>query len=102
MPVFIVVSKHTPENCPIRNESTRKIFVEFPDKLAELLQKYAIKLIGNWAIMPEHKIILVLDAPTADVFQKLMVEPYIIQFLSYNETKIKWATPTQEGMKLLK
>jgi hypothetical protein len=33
MPTFLIISRHSPENCPINNEKMKKMTLELPDKL---------------------------------------------------------------------
>jgi hypothetical protein len=33
MPTFLMISRHSPENCPMFNEKTRKVMMECMDKI---------------------------------------------------------------------
>jgi hypothetical protein len=101
MPTFIVISGHSPESCPIHNEAAKKMTVEAGTKLGEIAKKYGIKIVGTYAVIPEHKSYMILDAPSADAFQKSMMEPFMIQFLGHNMTEIKLAIGLEEAMKML-
>ena len=45
MPLFLIVSRHSPENCPINNEKMKKMTLELPEKLGDLEKKHCIKRI---------------------------------------------------------
>ena len=102
MPIYIVTSGHSPSNCPIHNEKARKMFLESATKLGELTKKHGIKVLGNYGVIPEHKNYLIVEANSADAFQKAMNEPDMIKWLGYNMTEIKLAIPTDEVIKMLK
>ncbi len=36
MPTFLIVSRHSPENCPMNNEKMKQITLELPEKLVGL------------------------------------------------------------------
>jgi hypothetical protein len=54
MPTVLIFSRHTPENCPLNNEKMKKMSFEFTAKLEEIAKKNGVRIIGNWAVMPEH------------------------------------------------
>ena len=54
MAIFLIVSRHSPENCPINNEKMKKITLQLPEKLGALEKKHGIKRIGAWTVIPEH------------------------------------------------
>jgi hypothetical protein len=102
MPIFIVISGHTTEYCPIHNEQAKKMFLESFSKFGELTTKHGLKVLGNYAVMPEHKNYMIVDAPSADAFQKAMMEPAMMQFIGHNMTEIKLAMPIEDAMKMLR
>jgi hypothetical protein len=63
MPTFLMISKHSPENCPMNNEKAKKMSVEVAGKLGKLTKKHGIKNVGSWTVIPEHLVFMVFDAP---------------------------------------
>jgi hypothetical protein len=57
MPTFLIVSRHSPENCPMNNEKMNQITLELPEKLVGLEKKHEIKRTGVWTVIPEHLVI---------------------------------------------
>jgi hypothetical protein len=57
MPTFLIVSRHSPENCPMNNEKMKQITLELPEKLVGLEKKHGIKRTGVWTVIPEHLVI---------------------------------------------
>jgi hypothetical protein len=51
MAIFLIVSRHSPENCPINNEKMKKITLELPEKLGALEKKQGIKRIAPRAMV---------------------------------------------------
>jgi hypothetical protein len=46
MATFLIVSRHSPENCPLNNEKMKEITLKLPEKLGDLEKKHGIKRIG--------------------------------------------------------
>jgi len=84
------------------NEKTRQIHVNLLNKLESLLKKYNISLLGAWFVLPEHTLYEVFDAPGLDVFQKMAMEPEIVQWSAFNTMEIKMVTTVHDVMGLLK
>jgi muconolactone delta-isomerase len=101
MPTFIVISGHSPESCPIHNEKERRIQLESAAKVSDLAKKYGMKVLGAYAVIPEHKNYIIFDVPSTDAFQKAMSEPAMIQWLGKNMTEIKLAMTMEDAVKML-
>jgi hypothetical protein len=102
MPIFLIISRHSPENCPMNNEKMKKITLELPDKLGGLEKKHGIKRVGVWTVIPEHLLVWVYEAPSSEVLQKFSMEPEIAKWMAWNTSEIKLAMSLEESMKLLK
>ncbi len=101
MPIFIVTAQHSPESCPIHNEKTRKATLEILPKIEEAAKLHGVKTLGSYAVMPEHRIYTIYDAPTADDFRRVISEPPVLQWIGLNLIEIKLAMPTDEVVKML-
>ena len=62
MAIFLIVSRHSPENCPLNNEKMKTITLELPEKLGALEKKHGVKRIGAWTVIPEHLTVVALLA----------------------------------------
>ena len=102
MPTFLIISRHSPENCPINNEKMKKITLELPEKLGDLEKKHGIKRIGVWTVIPEHLTVWVYEAPSSESLQKFSMEPDMIKWMAWNTNEIKLAISLEESIKLLK
>ena len=102
MPTFIMISRHSVENCPMNNEKTKKLVLDVTSKLGELANKHGIKIVGSWTVIPEHLMIQVYEAPSLETFLKLQREPEIMKWIANNTTEIKLAMTAEESIKLLK
>jgi len=102
MPTFLIVSRHSPENCPMNNEKMKKLTLELPDKLVELEKKHKLKRAGVWTVIPEHLVVWVYEAPSAEALQKFSMEPQIAKWMAWNTSQIKLAMSLEESMQLLK
>ena len=102
MPTFLIISKHSPENCPINNEKMKKLTLELPGKLGGLEKKHGIKRVGTWTVIPEHLLVWVYEAPSSEALQEFSMDPEMVKWMAWNTSEIKLAMGLEESMKLLK
>jgi hypothetical protein len=102
MPTFLIISRHSPENCPLNNEKMKKITLDLPEKLGDLEKKHDIKRIGVWTVIPEHLTVWVYEAPSSESLQKFSMEPDMIKWMAWNTNEIKLAMSLEESIKLLR
>jgi hypothetical protein len=101
MPIFLVISRHSPEHCPILNEKTRKVYVEYMKKVDGLAKKHGIKNLGGCAVYNEHLSVMMFDAPSLEAWEKLGMEPEILALSAYETYEVKVAISNEEAMKML-
>jgi len=102
MPTFLMISKHSTADCPIHNGKMRKLSMEVMKKTEELNKKIGAKDIGSWVDMPTHTIYNLIEAPSAEAFQKTMMDPIMVEWLAHNETEIKMIMTEEEAAKFTK
>jgi L-rhamnose mutarotase len=84
------------------NEKTRQIHVNLLNKLDSLLKKYNITLLGAWFALTEHTLYEVFDSPSLEAFQKMAMEPEIVQWSAFNTMEIRMVASVNDVMGLLK
>jgi hypothetical protein len=100
MPLVLKYAKHSPENCPFNNEKQKKLDAEVMAHLPELCKKHGVRVVGGWAVMPEHFIVMVYEIPSLEAFQKFQMEPLIMKWVASQSTvKFKLANTLEESMK---
>ncbi len=102
MPTFLIISRHSPENCPLNNEKMKAMTLELPDKLDGLEKKHGVKRVGAWTVVPEHLLVWVYEASNSEALQKFSMEPELLKWMAFNTSEIKLAMSLEESMKLLK
>ncbi|MGD0159617.1 MAG: hypothetical protein ABSB89_04900 [Candidatus Bathyarchaeia archaeon] len=102
MPIFLIISRHSAENCPLNNEKMKNMTLELPAKLVGLEKKHRVKRIGAWTVVPEHLLIWVYEAPSSDALQEFSMEPEMVKWMAWNTSEIKLAMSLEESMKLLR
>lgn len=102
MPTFLIISRHSPENCPLNNEKMKTMTLELPDKLGWMEKKHGVKRIGAWTVVPEHLLVWVYEAPNSEALQKFSMEPELLKWMAFNTSEIKLAMTLEESIKLLK
>ena len=102
MPTFLMIERHSPENCPMFNEKTRKVMMEFLDKFDELAKKYGVKELGSWTVPNEHLGVDVFEAPSLDALTKLLMEPVAMALGTFETCEIKAAFSSEEMVRMMK
>ena len=102
MPTFLMIGRHSAENCPMLNEKSRKVAMEWFNKRDALFKKLGIKLLGSWTVVGEHIQVGAWEAPNSDAIQKLFSEPEMMALNAIETFDVKMAYTTEEVMKLLK
>jgi hypothetical protein len=96
MAISLVISRHSPADCPKYNEKNRKATLEFANQANELTKKHGVKILGGWTVHPEHLIVHVLEGPSLDALDAFMREPVVMQSLDFQKSELKIATPIQQ------
>ncbi|MDQ1279338.1 MAG: hypothetical protein QG670_600 [Thermoproteota archaeon] len=78
-----------------------KLLREVAASRAEIEKKYGVKRVGVWTDLPDHKIYIIYEAPTAEAFQRSLMEPVFIQWLGHNSNEIKMVMNEGEGQKMM-
>ena len=102
MPTFLVISKHSPEDCPLFHEEKRKVSVAYFSKFGEWTKKYGVKFVGVWAVPNEHLTVMAIEAPSLEVWQKMSMEPELLAVTSTETYEVKLAQNLEEINKMLK
>jgi hypothetical protein len=102
MPTFLLISRHTPENCPMNNEKKRKANLAYFAKMDAWSKKYKVKMVGVWSVPNEHLNFLVIEAPSLEVFQKLRMEPEARAVAATETIEIKMVVNKEEILKMLR
>ena len=102
MVIFLIISRHSAENCPLNNEKMKAMTLELPDKLSGLEKKHGVERVGAWTVIQEHLLVWVYEAPSSEALQNFSMEPEIVKWMAWNTSEIKLAMSFEESMKLLK
>ncbi len=101
MPLFLQISKHSPESCPMHNEKTKKALTDLTAKMDKLTKKHGIKMVGSWVSMPEHLMVTLYDAPSMEALMKASMEPEAMAWSVWNTAQTMPVATIEEVMKLL-
>ena len=73
--LFGIFAVHSPESCPMNNDSSRKMFIQVQKKIEDNLEKFKVsKIIGFYMSVLEHEWIIILDADNSHDIEKLCIE----------------------------
>jgi len=96
MPTFLLISRHSPEHCPLFNEEKRKVNLAALGRVGEWSKRFGVKMVGAWSVPNEHLNLMVIEAPSLVAFQKSMMDPTIMAMTSSETTEIKVALNLEE------
>ena len=102
MPIFVVITKHSPESCPIFNARARKVFMEVMEKSDALMKKHKVKLLGSADVPNEHTSYEIYEAPSFEAFKEFGMEPAIIALGEFLTMEVKPAMSPEESTQMLK
>ena len=102
MPTFLLISRHTPENCPMNNEKKRNANLAYFAKWDAWSKKYKVKMVGAWSVSNEHVTFLVIEAPNLEAFQKLRMEPEARAVAATETVETKMVVNKEEILKMLR
>lgn len=72
--LFGVFAVHSPESCPLNNNTSRKVFLGMEAKIKSNMKKFQIlKIIGFYMSVLEHEWIIILDAKSAHDIEQLCI-----------------------------
>ncbi|MGD2107570.1 MAG: hypothetical protein PVH93_08185 [Nitrosopumilaceae archaeon] len=95
--LFGVFAVHSPESCPLNNQTSKKTFLEMEKKIEESIKNHNIeKLIGFYMSVLEHEWIIILDAQNAHDIETMCIE---VGISSTSTVKI---VPLNEFSKVIK
>ena len=95
--LFGVFAVHSPESCPLNNETSKKTFLEMEKKIEESIKNHNIeKLVGFYMSVLEHEWIIILDAQNANDIETMCIE---VGISSTSTVKI---VPINEFSKVIK
>jgi hypothetical protein len=97
--LFLQISKHAPESCPLNNEKAMKINKSLNSNLDKLLRKYGVKMVGGWHDPNNHRFVMVWDA-SFEALMKLSMEPEMIAWGGFHNTEICPVMTFEESAKL--
>ncbi len=66
MPKYVVISSHPPNSCPSANKALRVIGDNLGKNLPPMMQKHKIKAEVLLHLDPGHKVLWVIEAPSAE------------------------------------
>jgi len=74
LPTFAVFLKHTPQTCPMFNPDVKAKFVAAIAKRDAVASKFGVKLLSAYGPVVEHRIFLILEAPTQQAVEGFLME----------------------------
>jgi hypothetical protein len=97
--LFLQISKHAPESCPLNNEKAMKVSRALNASLDRLVKKHGVKMIGGWHDAGNHRFVIVYDA-SFEALMKLSVEPEMIAWGALHNSEICPVVTLEEAAKL--
>jgi hypothetical protein len=97
--LFMQISKHSPESCPMNNEKAMKASSVLSAKLGELTKKHGVKIVGAWHDAGNHRFVFLWDA-SYDALMKLSMEPEMLSWVAFHNNETFPVMTLEESAKL--
>src|SRR5213083_2067069 len=84
--LFGVFATHSPESCPLNNETSKKIFKEIQNKINTYISRFNVKrVVAFYMSVLEHQWIIILEAENAHAIEEISIA---VGISSFNTVKI--------------
>ena len=71
---FVLLLKHTSDQCPTANSTVRKLFMRGASELPKLAQKLGVKFVAGPLISAAHTSVAVVQAEKVDAVRDLVLQ----------------------------
>ena len=85
MGTYVVELFHGPDMSPLTNATVRAHAIKVTEALPRIMAEKGITPIGDYHLDPEHRLILIYDAPDIEAVRDLL---YDSGFMLYNDGRI--------------
>ena len=72
--LFVGILQHTPVQCPGNNKQLFDEVMAMMPRLPEIAKRHSVKILGLYSLMPSHRNVVVLDAPSAEAAETLLLD----------------------------
>lgn len=79
--LYMIVSTHTPEACPIANKTSMEKAVSANQRADKVLKALGITMQGMWTDMLAHTVFILVDVPKAELLSQMAIE---LQLMDWN------------------
>ncbi len=93
MGTYIAELYHDPQMSPLANAAVRKQAQRTGEALPGLMAEKDIRMIGDYHLDPEHRVILIFEAPSVETVRDLLYES---GFMHFNNGRIYPASRLSE------
>ena len=101
--LFLQISRHSPESCPMHNEKATESNCEPHGKNRNNLRgNTASKWLAVGIRYQDHLIVLVYEAPNLEALLKFSMVPEVMDWMCYHTTETMPVMTLEESMKLMK
>lgn len=74
MPKYVVISNHPPNSCPSANKTLREVGNNLGKDISTMMEKHKVKPETVLHLDPGHKVLWILDAPSAEAVRDLLYD----------------------------
>jgi len=96
--LYMVVSTHGPEVCPMSNPEAAKKMRYAMEHMNDVTKKLNIKVNGSWVDAPAHVIYMLVDANNAHDISRMAME---LRLMEWNTVTINPVLPMAEVAKMV-
>ena len=90
---YVIMLSHPPHLSPLSNKVTREMADKSYAQMPTLTEKHKVKVVAGYHLDPEHRAMVVVEAPSIEAVRDLLYEA---GFMHWNDATIYPTTPLHE------
>lgn len=92
---FVLVARHSPEQCPAANGKIREIMKEAAKRTPEIARQLGVRVAGSYVLGPDHEVLAMLEADRIESVQEFALQTRMMQ---WNTVSIRAAWGMEEAI----
>lgn len=81
---FVIVARHSPENCPSSNAKIRELMKQGAGEVPNIAKKLGVKIITLNVFGPDHEILAVVEANGIESVREFALQSRLMQWNTVN------------------
>lgn len=94
--LFIAIGDHHPSMCPSTNKQVFDMISQSMEQMQGLADQLKVKLVGAYSLAPQHRLVIIIDAPDADAARQMIMRS---RLANWNDLALSPAMPVEDAIR---